>query len=307
MHKWDGRQSVQLSVSQIKQIGGRAGRFGVNNTSASGPDEVTPDRAEAAELEDMSNGVVTCLEEEDMAILREAMAAPMEPITKAALHPTAQQLVNFTSLLPSTTTQQHVFEIFPIIASASPDYFVPAFGNTLKTSNLLIDIPDLTVAERWQLGLSPVNVRDPEVVKAFVSFVTSHARHEVFEITRWQEEQGMAKLLQEFRTAEEDYQVAKRSGTASKFAKRFATSTNLASLETMHRCIVLYQWLHQRAQLLFPQQAEARLLKIEVQDAIDFILEQMSFKRQTSPNKRVQLPAGMYAGSLCKASPTLGL
>ena len=215
-----------------------------------------------------------------MPILREAMAAPMVPINKAALHPTSLQLETFTSLLPTTTTQQHVFEIFPIIASASPDYFIPAFGSSLKTSNLLKDIPGLTVAERWQLGNSPVNVRDPEVVKAFVEYITNHASHQVCQITEWQERQGMSQLLREFRTASDDNVEAKRRGTTSRLARRFATSANLGSLETLHRCIVLYQWLHQRAQLLFPQQAEARLLKIEVQDAIDFILDQMSFKRQ---------------------------
>lgn len=293
MHKWDGRQEVQLSISQIKQIGGRAGRYGVQtSTSASGPDEVTADKAQAEDIEDPNNGVVTCLQEEDMPILRAAMAAPMEPITKAALHPTSNQLENFTSLLPSTTTQQHVFEIFPIVASASQDYFIPAFGNTLKTSNLLKDIPGLTVAERWQLGNSPVNVRDPEVVRAFVDYITSHAKHEVFQLTAWQEEQGMAQLLQEFRAAEEDFAISREQ---SKLARRFSNSTNLARLETLHRCVVLYQWLHVRAQLLFPQQAEARLLKIEVQDAIDFILEQMSFKRHNAKDRRMQIPAAMLS------------
>lgn len=295
MHKWDGKQSVPLSVSQIKQIGGRAGRYGVNSsTSASGPDEdLTADTARVEAAEDLSNGVVTCLEEEDMSMLRAAMAAPMRPITKAALHPTSGQVEDFTSLLPATTTQQHVFEIFPIIASASPDYYIPSFNNNLKTSNLLKDIPGFTISERWQLANSPVNVRDPEVVRAFVDFATSHARHEVFMLTRWQDEQGMSQLLQEFRAAEDDHKISQRHGSQSRLAKRFASTTNLAKLESLHRCIVLYQWLHQRAQLLFPQQAEARLLKLEVQDAIDFVLEQMSFKRQRT--KRPELPVGMHA------------
>ena len=303
MHKWDGRQAVELSTSQIKQIGGRAGRFSVGGgtTSASGPDEINPEEAKNAAttvpIEDVTNGVVTCLEEEDMPILHKAMKAPMEPITKAALHPTSQQLTEFTALLPSTTTQAHVFEIFPVIASTSSDYFIPAFGGAMKVSDFLKDIPHLSVGERWLLGNAPVNVRDPEVVRAFVAYATGWASHTVVEITQWLEESGMGFLLEQFRHAEEEASEGISSPLGStRTVARFASSTNLIRLESLHRCLSLYLWLHYRASIIFPQVAEARLLKVEVQEAIDFILEQMTFRRksikdQAAPKSKAK-PAG---------------
>lgn len=40
MHKWDGSAEIRLPTPQIKQIAGRAGRFGVH-TSPAGLDDAS--------------------------------------------------------------------------------------------------------------------------------------------------------------------------------------------------------------------------------------------------------------------------
>lgn len=281
------------------------------STSASGPDEIDPaevskTKTSAApeainEDEDEINGVVTCLNEADMPGLRAAMAAPPQPIQRAALSPLPTHLEQFATLLPHSTTQAHVFEIFPVIATTSPDYFVPSFGNPLKLAETLSGIERLTIGERWLLGNAPVNLRDPEVIQAFETFVKHFSIDESLKVTQWINAQGMSGTLQAYRDADDAYARAKEAAGAvsnegekvsgeaagddesmqAKFplpdeVVTFASSTNLLELESLHRCLGLYLWLHNRFALRFPQAAEARLFKNEVQNAIDFVLQHMS-------------------------------
>lgn len=311
LKKWDGRQEVPLSFSQVKQIGGRAGRYGMasKSTSPSGPDEIDPEQVskeisppksnDAHEDENDMNGVVTCLHESDMPALRTAMNAPPVQISRAALAPLPAHLEQFATLLPTSTTQAHVFEIFPVISTTSPDYFIPSFGNPLKLAERLSGVERLTIGERWLLGNAPVNLRDPEVVQAFVKYVEHYSIDESLKITQWLNAQGMSGTLQAYRDAQDAYEQAQESKLGTKKSESskeeqahdvskvevgrlpdevvtFASSSNLLQLESLHRCLGLYLWLHNRFALRFPQAAEARLFKNEVQAAIDFILQHMS-------------------------------
>jgi ATP-dependent RNA helicase SUPV3L1/SUV3 len=284
------------------------------SASASGPDEIDP--AEVSkdatskqtkpieESEDDMNGVVTCLQEGDMPALREAMNAPPVQISRAALAPLPSHLEQFATLLPLTTTQAHVFEIFPVISTTSPDYFVPSFGSPLKLAEKLSSIERLTIGERWLLGNAPVNLRDPIVLNAFVTFVEHFSIDESLKITQWLNAQGISGTLQAYRDAQDAYQQAqedqskegqpqqdsrsvsakgeRKSGASQELTRlpieviNFASSSNLLELESLHRCLGLYLWLGNRFTLRFPQSAEARLFKEEVQAAIDFILQFMS-------------------------------
>lgn len=254
----------------------------------------------AAEDEEEINGVVTCLEEKDMPQLRKAMAAPAMPIQRAALSPSSDQLEQFATLLPRETTQAHIFEIFPVIATSGSDYYIPSFGSPLRLAEKLSDIGRLTIGERWLLGNAPVNIRDFELLRAFTTFVEKFSIDDNLKVTQWIQVQGMSATLQAFREAEDamsklqaEYQVkespAADDGNEGRPVEKvipqiplppivvdFATNANLVELESLHRCLGLYLWLHNRFSLRFPQAAEARLFKTEVQNGIDFILQHMS-------------------------------
>lgn len=269
--------------------------------SPSSPDEVNPeeaskvtsaeaessiDAAAEAELGDEDkNGVVTCLHEDDMPMLRDAMAAPPQQIQRAAISPLPVQLEEFATLLPRTTSQAHVFEIFPVISTTSPDYYVPSFGAPLKLAERLADIERLTIGERWLLGNAPVNIRDLEVLKAFNTFVEHYSIDESLKVTQWINAQNMSGMLQDYRKAADAYAAAKKALGGGEDVEvtrlpdevvEFASGMHLIRLESLHRCLGLYLWLHNRYALRFPQAAEARLFKNEVQDAIDFVLQHMS-------------------------------
>lgn len=251
-----------------------------------------------------------------MDLLRTAMAAVTKPIPRAALNPSPDQLEKFRAHAPQATSQTSLLEILPVLAASNSNYFVPSFSIAIKLSTHLENIVNLTLAERWQIGSAPVNLRDPHALKAFTDFATSHAEDRVMRITNWIAEQGMSDLLQQFRTAEASLEeVELRTSTnrtdkktkrpsdrlleqhnpahfvTTPLARRFATSTNLMQLESLHRCISLYLWLSNRFTIRFPQKEEARLLKGETQEAIDLILQQMTPQSTKGRGTALRLPA----------------
>jgi hypothetical protein len=150
-------------------------------------------------------------------------------------------------------------------------------------SNLVSGIPNLLLADRWEMAQAPVNLRDPKVAILFTKWVGSYANKEIVRLTDWFSDDGAdySQMLAEFRKVDDrNTDVKLTAGFNNELATKFASPANLAGLESLHRCIGLYHWLSSRFSLLFPQAAEARLLKIETEDAIDFILRQMTFIRK---------------------------
>lgn len=256
--------------------------------------------------DDASNGIVTCLNQDDMPMLRTAMAAPMVALSQASLQPLATQVKSFMSLLPGETTQGQALEIYPVIASAGPDYGVPSFGPSLKVADLIKDVTGLTVEDRWVAAHSPVNTRDGECVQAYVDFMTAHAQGRPTLIIEWLTKRGQHDLLSQFRRAENSAREAREATStptaplefASASIAGYSTSLNLVRLESLHRCLILYLWLHNRYGLHFPQYAEARLLKIETEEAIDFILRHMALTRRRPPRPTFRQNSARLTGAM---------
>ncbi|CAD6893381.1 unnamed protein product [Tilletia controversa] len=87
--KWDGGSMVPLSTSQIKQIAGRAGRYGTQEKTG----ESEP-----------QGGIVTTLNDEDLPFVHSALASGIVPIRRAALH-TMDDDVGGLSVLVASTQQ----------------------------------------------------------------------------------------------------------------------------------------------------------------------------------------------------------
>lgn len=78
LKKFNGRELVDLSAATIQQVGGRAGRFG---------------------LEFSKHGFVTTLQSRDLAKVRQAFAAEPELIHRAGILPTLEVLLVYSELL----------------------------------------------------------------------------------------------------------------------------------------------------------------------------------------------------------------
>ncbi|PWN21188.1 hypothetical protein BCV69DRAFT_282684 [Microstroma glucosiphilum] len=82
--KWNGQEMEALSASQIKQIAGRAGRYGTK-------------RGE----KDEDGGVVCTMSEDDMPVLRAALESPMRHINHARIAALPGTIDVLSTMLPS--------------------------------------------------------------------------------------------------------------------------------------------------------------------------------------------------------------
>lgn len=81
LYKFNGTEDVVMSAAQIKQIAGRAGRYG---TARDGTED---------------GGVVTCMRKEDMDVLREALEVPNREVRRAAIQPLPESIDELSSCL----------------------------------------------------------------------------------------------------------------------------------------------------------------------------------------------------------------
>ena len=99
--KFDGGNSMRpLSPSQIKQIAGRAGRFGMHGADTA--------------------GVVTTLHPSDLDLVREALATPFKPLQVARLNMTLDSYRKIIEALPWESSNMTVAEGYNYVSRMSP-------------------------------------------------------------------------------------------------------------------------------------------------------------------------------------------
>ncbi|KAF8993818.1 ATP-dependent RNA helicase supv3l1, mitochondrial, partial [Haplosporangium bisporale] len=142
VEKYDGSNVRALSLTQLKQIAGRAGRFGT----------------------DYAVGQATTLVQNDIPPLKRALAAPMIEIQRAAIQPTAEMLEQFSHQMPGAPFS-HVLKTFERMSRNSDLFFSGLFRNMISTAEIL-DKVKLTIRERIPFISAPIQARDPIVVEA---------------------------------------------------------------------------------------------------------------------------------------------
>lgn len=108
VEKYDGSNVRALSLTQLKQIAGRAGRFGT----------------------DYAVGQATTLVQNDIPALKRALAAPMIEIQRAAIQPTAEMLEQFSHQMPGAPFS-HVLKTFEMMSRNSDLFFPGLFRNMI--------------------------------------------------------------------------------------------------------------------------------------------------------------------------------
>ncbi|KAF0853060.1 mitochondrial RNA helicase SUPV3L1 [Andalucia godoyi] len=157
MMKFNGHDFVPLERSLIRQIGGRAGRFGSKY----------PD------------GYVTCLHPEDMHQLHDAFSEKNPAnIELAGLKPTFEQIAQFSEYLPQCTFG-NVLERFVSLTQLNQDfYFVCDFEDEKIIADAIERIPGLLLEDRYTFCCSPADTDNFTVMSFLLRFAASHARGE---------------------------------------------------------------------------------------------------------------------------------
>ncbi|SJX65053.1 related to SUV3-ATP-dependent RNA helicase, mitochondrial [Sporisorium reilianum f. sp. reilianum] len=298
LSKWNGKEEVVLSASQIKQIAGRAGRYGTQDKST-----------KTADL----GGVVTTRHEHELDILRAALASPLVPITRAAIQPSSDALSQLSAMLPGKDgkssglrTLSQLFGDVSLLSRIDSDhFFLSDFSQQLRISPLIESASSgmLTVGERETFSNAPANTRDERVVAFLCNGVRQFSRGALVEfddaakdLAMLEVEEAVLALMQKAidardaasARARDDEQLplfaylntgADSVQVGGSAAHPLINITTLLMLESLHRCFTLYLWLSFRFPLAFCYRAEVGARKKVAEEAIDFVLQGIRFGR----------------------------
>ncbi|XP_035219000.1 ATP-dependent RNA helicase SUV3 homolog, mitochondrial-like isoform X3 [Stegodyphus dumicola] len=148
------KEIVTISTSQALQIGGRAGRY---NTQ-------------------FSEGFVTTFRNEDLPILKSIMAKTVEPLEKAGLHPTADQVELFAYHLPQATLSNLIDIFVSLCMMDTSSYFMCDTEGFKYLADKIQHVP-LPLRARYVFCCAPINRRQPYVCTMFLKFSNQYSQN----------------------------------------------------------------------------------------------------------------------------------
>ncbi|KAN0065474.1 RNA helicase [Thecaphora frezii] len=298
--KWNGKETVALSTSQIKQIAGRAGRYGTKR------DKDEPD-----------GGIVTTRNEDELEMLREALASPVVPINQAAIQPSSDALADLAAILPPSSkpsqssntvdftsqfrTLSEIYTDVSLLARVDAEsFFLSDFSQQHSISPLVESASRnlLTLHEREKFGNAPANTRDERVMAFLANAVRRFSRGHLVKFDECNADLGtleVEKLTLDAMKEARSQRDAKIKAAKSEEDKRFIEAEPLALhldgkhplldintlmlLESLHRSLSLYLWLSFRFPLAFCYRDAVEERKKKMEDGIEFCLEGIRFGR----------------------------
>lgn len=242
--KWDGSELVPLSLSALKQIAGRAGRFGLHADADAG-------------------GEVTTLWPQDLPVVEKALQATPQPLQYARVYPTQEQFEQVVQALPLGTplsTAQMVFEyvsrMHPSFEPQSMRAIAQAFDNIDRLAG------QLTLGDRQLLRLAPVQWRDENMVEIVVQLLRMYTRSLAVDYRQLFRMTGVQDQIEEIEVARE--------------AGGLPPADGLSNLETIHKLIIVYLWLSYRNPVAFSQRPQMMMVKAKVEKLMEWCLESSS-------------------------------
>jgi ATP-dependent RNA helicase SUPV3L1/SUV3 len=248
IHKFNGIEEVQLSDSQIKQIAGRAGRFGIH-----GADEPV--------------GFVATLHQNDLPVLRKALAAPIKPISCAYINASIEIGGRIVDSLPFRSPFLVLLETYKYISRTRWPF---QFQNT-SSARVMCDFidtmaRDLTLEDKIQLMMAPISWRDPLCLDILARFCRQYCN------------QMQVNLVECLRDGKE-LDCLDAVEMSMEHGSLHSSPTALSELEGLHKTLILYMWMHMRSPVSWSDQVEANNLKERTERALDWSLKAISWGR----------------------------
>ena len=274
MFKFDGQTVKLLSISDIKQIAGRAGRYRTANLATAQdrskvesaldtvPDEkshlIEKEREPTAEKssDQSTTGFVTTLSGSHLPIVKSAMSRGAERIKTAGIMPPDHIVQRFSSYFPPGTPFSYILLRLHEIAQKSSRFHMCDLRDQLLISDTVHPIENLTISERMTLCSAPTST-DPllqVLIKFFAQCVADQRQCNILAVP------GLPlDILDREEPGKRGY---------------------LRQLETLHKGINLYIWLSYRFHGVFAARSLAFYAKKLVEGAIERSLATFNFTRK---------------------------
>lgn len=219
--KFNGKDMVTLRNSQIKQIGGRAGRFRGNDEG------------------ERPTGYITAVNSDVLSTIRKGIEAPISYLESAVIWPSNEIFSQLMIRYPPGTSISFLLKAFESQVKNNQDkiYSLPDLEGKLTTLNLFEHMDDISFNEKLRLSTAPIKDM-PMVKQAFKMFCNTIAKRHT---------RGLLSYNFPFEML--DYQCINND----KFG--------LEQYEALYNIIMLYFWLANRYQGYFIDTESARDLK----------------------------------------------
>jgi len=149
--KFDGVEERVLTDAEIKQIAGRAGRFG----------SIYPD------------GEVTAMHEKDLRIIKKALKADVSNTgtMQAMLFPNFQQIEVFSQTFPSDVPFSQILLEYETRVLVDQHFNLGDIEEKYILARAIDHIP-LILEDRYAFIFAPVDTKHPAIIQAFVKYAT---------------------------------------------------------------------------------------------------------------------------------------
>ncbi|KAM0007043.1 putative RNA helicase [Helianthus debilis subsp. tardiflorus] len=155
MEKFDGLEMRPLSVPEIKQIAGRAGRYGSK----------------------FPVGEVTCLDKKDLPLIHSSLNCPSPILESAGLFPTFDLLYMYSRSHVNVGLCQ-ILEEFMENAKLSENYFITNCEEMLKVAAVLDELP-ISLHDKYLFCLSPADMNDEILSQGLTQFAHQYAKNRI--------------------------------------------------------------------------------------------------------------------------------
>lgn len=267
--KHDGTKMRTLTLPELKQIGGRAGRYRTAaqavQASAVTPTAPVSGTPLAIQQQIPTNpqstrgqvGFVTTMDEEDLSVVTGSFNQVAEPLKTAGLFPPTFVIERFASYFPAGTPFSFMLLRLRDIARLPGLYHMCSFRDNIEIAHQIQPFP-LSVHDRCIFLTAPVSLRDygmKEVLRSLAKRVAFNQNGDLLDI-----KEINLEIL--------DYTRDNYPSGGPDFLKH---------LEALHKSLTLYLWLSYRYVGVFQSQTLAFHVKEMVEERINDYLDHLNF------------------------------
>lgn len=259
--KYDGHQNRMLTFPEIKQIGGRAGRY----RSAQNAGDVKLESGKPPE-EEKKVGLVTTMDRADLRSIRRAFNSPVNDLGVAYIQPPAAVIERFSTYFPPDTPLSFILMRIKELASVGELYQLGFNEESLTVADIIQDLP-LTIYDRLTILNVPVSLRSTgsvDVLRALARVIAENTNGDLLTIKEIPLE-FLDVSMKEFDGSPQDY---------------------LYRLESLHVAMNQYIWLSYRYSGMFRSQALAFHVRSLIEEKLIDTLDKLKFTEEDLQKRR---------------------
>ena len=238
---------INLSVSTVKQIAGRAGRYGLHDGGDPG-------------------GTCTTLHGPDHSYLRQCLATPFSPLEFTRIGVSHETVTAAMNVLPPNSPLSTVVDAHSYIGR------IPTFMRyATRSQGEVFDFVDrywtgMNITDRLLLLFAPIPWRDLATTEIITRFLNTHSSSMFVDFMEGIKDTGLLELMLQ---VEDDMDKKPPHSDID----------TLMRLESFHKIIVFYIWMHFRSPVVYSDFMLVADLKVRLEKVLNWSLDGLSKNR----------------------------